>query len=482
MPKEQLLKHPLKPHQAIAPTKMLAAKRFCLFDTVGVGKTIEAIAAIQTIENNHAGCFKTLIVAESSALYQWKGEIAKFCDIETEVVPQKASKEKRKKLYKAFAESYSTKIMLINYGKLRCDFDELIKCGIYCVVFDEAALLSNKNQTRDFAKWLSRKAEYVFALTATPISRSAEQFYDIFDCIGVAPISKRDFTYNYTLNHMEQIYTPRGVFKKLVIDGFKNVDLLNQYYGKYYLRRTKKDISKDGNETPKNIYYRLYKMDAVQKQAYKELKEKQMFVQKEPDEEGKLVEFTPLTTYTAALQILDSAHLMNRNLPRKSNKIDGLLDLVPSFNGEKVFIYSKFREFGFMIQEALGKDRTVFLHGQNSQMQIEEDKQAFLNNPDIQFCVATDIAQRGLNLQVASTVVFMDLPFTPDAIYQLIGRVDRIGQQSPFINVFFLMMDDSIEFRIFDFLYARQKVFDSVFDESSSEMFNISKEAFTAMM
>ena len=135
-----------------------------------------------------------------------------------------------------------------------------------------------------------------------------------------------------------------------------------------------------------------------------------------------------------------------------------------------------------MIEEALKDSGVRFIHGDLDVATLNKYKNDFLNSPKVKYLVATDIAQRGLNLQVANTIIFMDLPPTPDAIFQLIGRLDREGQQSPFINVFFMLADNSVEFNLFSVLKDRQKVFDEVLDESGSQMFSVSKDEFLKLL
>ena len=169
-------------------------------------------------------------------------------------------------------------------------------------------------------------------------------------------------------------------------------------------------------------------------------------------------------------------------MSRTSPKIEGLLKVLEEIGDEKVFIYSRFKTFGSMIADSL-KDKGVrFIHGDLDTHTLEKFKNDFKFSSKVNCLVATDIAQRGLNLQEAFNIVFMDLPPTPDAIFQLIGRLDREGQQSPFINVFFMLSDNSIEFNVFSLLKDRQKVFDNVLDENGSKMFNVTKDDFIKLL
>lgn len=474
-----LLKFPFKPWQPEAVKRMVQQKRFCVFDTVGIGKTIEAIGAIQLLANawNMAG-FKAIIIAESPHVLQWSEECKKFSYLNVFNVTG-GSKERRNRIYLEFFSQVEPSILVINYGKLRYDFDVFRQNRINVIVYDEALILSNYNDTRKYACWLNRGASYVFALTATPFSRDIMQWYDLFDCIGVTPMSRETFMNSFAEFTLDRIRTKRGSITKPTFTGAKNLSLMKQYYSNYYIRRSKKDVKKEGDLVSHNVYYRLFDLSKEQKALYAKIKDG--FIQMYRGRiENK--ELEPLSAYTSTLQVLDSAYLLDERFPRQSPKIDGLLSVLEEIGNEKVFIYSRFRTFGQMIDDALKqKGKSHFIHGELDAKTIEDYKKDFKTG-DTQYLVATDIAQRGLNLQEASTIIFMDLPATPDAIFQLIGRLDREGQKSPFINVFFMLSNNSVEFNIFNLLKDRQKIFDNVLDESGSKLFNISKDEFIKLL
>ena len=471
-----LLKFKLKEWQPEAIKRMVEQKRFCVFDTVGVGKTIESIGAIQLLANNFK-C-KAIIVVESSHVLQWKNEIMKFSYLKTFFVTN-GTKEKRNSIYKDFFSCQESAVLVINYGKLRFDFDTFRKNNFDVIIYDEALILSNANDTRQFAKWLNNKTEYVFALTATPFSRDIMQWYDLFECIGIVPMSRVDFMNKFAQFTIDRIRTKRGTISKPTFTGAKNFSLLKQVYGPYYIRRTKKDVKKDSELVQHNIYYRLFDLDNNQKALYAKIKDGFIQMYRGAIENKEL---EPLSAYTSTLQLLDSAYLLDERLERKSPKIDGLLKVLDEIGDEKVFIYSRFKTFGSMIEDALKDKGCRFIHGDLDASTLEKYKNDFKFSSKVKYLIATDIAQRGLNLQESFNIIFMDLPPTPDAIFQLIGRLDREGQQSPFINVFFMLADNTVEFNVFSLLKDRQKVFDNVLDENGSKMFSVSKESFIKLL
>lgn len=63
--------------------------------------------------------------------------------------------------------------------------------------------------------------------------------------------------------------------------------------------------------------------------------------------------------------------------------------------------------------------------------------------------ICTDAASEGLNLQTCDTLVNYDIPWNPMRIEQRIGRVDRIGQESPVVKVHTLFYANTVETKVY---------------------------------
>jgi hypothetical protein len=111
----------------------------------------------------------------------------------------------------------------------------------------------------------------------------------------------------------------------------------------------------------------------------------------------------------------------------------------------------------------------VHLHGgvpsrQRSQLvsRLREDKhcQAFLS---------TDAGGVGLNLQTASTVINMDLPWNPAVLEQRIARVHRLGQKNA-VRVVNFIAEDTIEHGMLSILSFKRSMFAGVIDGSTDKV------------
>jgi len=82
-----------------------------------------------------------------------------------------------------------------------------------------------------------------------------------------------------------------------------------------------------------------------------------------------------------------------------------------------------------------------------SKVAIEEKFRDDIDPLTILIC--TDAASEGLNLQSCDTLINYDIPWNPMRIEQRIGRVDRIGQESPKVFVHTLFYKDTVEEKVY---------------------------------
>ena len=80
----------------------------------------------------------------------------------------------------------------------------------------------------------------------------------------------------------------------------------------------------------------------------------------------------------------------------------------------------------------------VLFHGGVPGPQRKDLIDRFQEDPDCRLFLSTDAGGVGLNLQHASVVVNLDLPWNPAVLEQRIGRVHRLGQHRPVRVVHFI--------------------------------------------
>jgi hypothetical protein len=94
----------------------------------------------------------------------------------------------------------------------------------------------------------------------------------------------------------------------------------------------------------------------------------------------------------------------------------------------------------------------------------------FREDPQCRAFLSTDAGGVGLNLQHASVVVNVDLPWNPAVLEQRIGRVHRLGQTRP-VQVVSFVAKGTIEEGMLSVLGFKRSLFAGVLDGGESEVF-----------
>ena len=84
----------------------------------------------------------------------------------------------------------------------------------------------------------------------------------------------------------------------------------------------------------------------------------------------------------------------------------------------------------------------------------------FKEDSSFEVLLSSRVGSEGLDFQFCDTIFNYDLPWNPMEIEQRIGRLDRIGQESPVIRIYNFWIEGTIEQRILDRLYSRIDIFE----------------------
>ena len=107
----------------------------------------------------------------------------------------------------------------------------------------------------------------------------------------------------------------------------------------------------------------------------------------------------------------------------------------------------------------------------------EKIKELFLNG-EIDILLCTDAAAEGLNLQTADLLINFDLGWNPMKIEQRIGRIDRIGQKYPVIEVMSMCYFESTEEIVYGRLFDRLTKASSVVGTQQMSMLPVTSSEF----
>jgi len=114
-------------------------------------------------------------------------------------------------------------------------------------------------------------------------------------------------------------------------------------------------------------------------------------------------------------------------------------------------------------------DIAVKVDGSVSGADREKAVDAFQNDEGVRLFVGNiQAAGVGLTLTAASTVAFLELPWTPGDLSQAEDRCHRIGQKDS-VNIYYLLASGTIEEEIAKLIDRKRKVLDAVLDGRQTE-------------
>lgn len=125
----------------------------------------------------------------------------------------------------------------------------------------------------------------------------------------------------------------------------------------------------------------------------------------------------------------------------------------------KVILFSTFRATLRYLHNRLSEDgiETQLLWGGMDRAK-DQVIQEFRSDSRLKVLLSSEVGGEGVDLQFCWFLVNYDLPWNPMRIEQRIGRVDRLGQESPFVSIVNLFYGDTIDARIYDRLHQKLKI------------------------
>ena len=136
-----------------------------------------------------------------------------------------------------------------------------------------------------------------------------------------------------------------------------------------------------------------------------------------------------------------------------------IIDEVFRHGTKKIVIFALFRKTLKYLQIRF-KQRgfgTLMIHGMvENRIDILDE---FKNNPKAHILLCSEVGSEGLDMQFCNSMVNYDLPWNPMVVEQRIGRIDRFGQKSPTVNIYNVIVADSIQEDIYIRLLDRIGIF-----------------------
>ena len=112
-----------------------------------------------------------------------------------------------------------------------------------------------------------------------------------------------------------------------------------------------------------------------------------------------------------------------------------------------------------------GAGRSGVLRGGRFERQPRDALKDAVRRGEVRLLLGTDAASEGLNLQRLGALINLDLPWNPSRLEQRKGRIQRIGQVRPAVDVYNLRYAGSVEDRVHQLLSERLESISRLFGQ-----------------
>ncbi len=445
----KLLKTNLYPYQKEGIRFAFEKGRSIIADEMGLGKTVQAIGAAELLRK--AGLVSSvLIICPTSLKYQWQKEIERFTESSATVI--EGDPAKRAQMYKGDAF-----YKIVSYHAMNRDVRIKGEMFAECIIMDEVQRLKNWNtQIAKSARHIH--SDYAIVLSGTPLENKLEDLYSVMQLVD-------QYCLGPYYKFIEET-TVRDETGKVL--SYRNLNKVSEMIRSRLIRRRKADVSIQ--MPPRTDKLLFVPMTPQQREMHDEWKAsvaqivykwKRMHFLSETDRRRLLLMLSQMRMVCDSTFILDQKSRYDTKVEETMNILGDLFES----GDEKVVIFSQWERMTRLIAAEL-ENAGVRYSSLNGMVPSEKRKKLcddFQEDPDCRVFISTDAGSTGLNLQAASLVINLDLPWNPAVLEQRIARIYRIGQKRS-IQVINMVSKDSFEERMLATLDFKSSLFEGIFD------------------
>ncbi len=454
---QSLLKTSLYPYQKEGILFAFRVGKAIIADEMGLGKTIQAIGTAELLRKERL-ISTVLILCPTSLKYQWKKEIERFTDSTVLVV--EGNHLQRKAQYKS-EEFYK----IVSYNSACNDIKIMGSLHTDLLIMDEVQRLKNWNT--QIAKAGRRiESPYTVALSGTPLENKLDELYSIMQLVD-------QYCLGPYYKFQEETQIKDNLTGKLT--GYKNLNKSGEKLTSSLLRRRKRDVALQLPERTNKVLF--VPMTKEQRGMHEDFqwsvsmlvtKWKQHRFLSETDRKRLLLLLSQMR------MVCDSTYILDQK-SRHDTKIEETMQILHNViesGDEKVVIFSQWERMTRLVAQELDKleIRYEYLHGAIPSKERKNLVENFTEMAESRVFLSTDAGSTGLNLQVASILINLDLPWNPAVLEQRIARIYRIGQKSN-IQVINMVASDTIEERMLSTLNFKSSLFEGVLDNGEDTIF-----------
>lgn len=412
--------------QAGAEAVILNGGRGFIGDQMGLGKTRQAIAVVET-----QGSHPALVVCPAAVKEGWAREVAAVAPERTVAIAQGRTVD---------TDALDADYIVVNYDVLQY-WAEALAPVVRALIVDESHKVKNAKALRTQATFTIRDAmpegSPVILLTGTPVVNRPLELITQLDLAGmleqvVTPrkgTAKKDYEWAFKFEYCGPV-KDGGYWE---FKGSSNLDTLNaKMRAAGYIRRLKADVLADLPQKDMPVRVSLSLNGALA--AYR--REEEAIAN---SDDIAIAQMTRLRVLAAEAKYEAS--------------IEWIRDWQEANPGEPLLVFAHHRA----IQERLASDlNALHLGGGMKPEARTEVIDAFNRNDNLVLVGSIKALAEGVNLQHSgcSAVVFVEMDWTPGAHQQAEDRIHRIGQ-TEVVTPFYLVAEETFDADMYEVIEAK---------------------------
>lgn len=482
-------KHKPYEHQLQANVLARGKIAFGYFMEQGTGKTKALLddAADIFLNGGDSGPIDTLIIIAPNGVHaQWVNEqVPEHLSPSVpwaggytvaSPTPAEALRLSKAKLFRQGLRIIAIHIDMMSHKSGKELLGELLRSSKAMLVIDESSRIKDESskRTKNILE-LGRLAKYRRILTGTPVSQGVEDLYSQFKFLD-KDILGYDSFYSFR-NHFCQLRTMEVKAGKKTrkfhkITGYVNQEELKRKIDAYSFRVLKSECL---DLPEKNFIRQEVLLTPEQKDLYAKMK-KEFFLDLE---NGLLTARMAITRLIRFQQIIngfvwkhakkdpETGRIVEPEIYQEfpNNRVDRAVDIIREAQG-KVILWVKFQGDHRLLTKALDAAKIGWVDyvGTTPQQDRQGNIDRFRNDPDVKvFISSPKSGGTGLNLTVASEVVWFSRDFSLEAELQANDRCHRIGQHNV-VNYHYLITPKTIDDRIDLILKTKKSIAENIID------------------
>ena len=445
----------MKEYQKAGVEYLLETRRAFLADDPGTGKSLQSIAAIEAAHQQGVTSWPALVVCPATLVLNWGRELDKW-------MPGKKWKVIQGRKDPGDLTGYD--MVVVGWPNLAAHAELL--GGFSSYVFDEshAAKSYDAQRTRAAIKVARHAPGLVLCLTGTPITNRPAEFASQLEILG----RLSDFGDRWSF-YKRYCGAYQDKFRQWHIDGASNTKELNdRLRGTCYVRRTKAQVMPELD--PVTPVTRLVTPDPKVMVEYRKAEEDivEYVARRAYELARELGEKPGSAAVRARLKAEANEHLVRLAALRRLaalSKMASVEELVEELvgSGQKVILAAHHRDVVDALASRWGGCK---IQGGMTPGEVEDAKARFQNEP-LEKCpvivLSIMAAKEGHTLTASSDVVFVEEPWTPADVDQVVARAHRLGQRDS-VTAWHVLAAGTVDERVHALIDQKREVVTAAVD------------------